>query len=117
MCKVFCEFSKNLTLTSLLRLKSTLFHIPKLNIHAMQLAIRWTIDSPSPLPVAVCPGGDRSVRQFAPVPLASHRGRYPHDETIGIQRDVHHAALWTVRTALSRRFRTNKLSNSGCPGV
>lgn len=41
------------------------------------LAIRWTIDSPSPLPVAVCPGGDRSVRQFAPEPLASHRGRYP----------------------------------------
>ncbi len=101
--------------TSLPRLKSTLFRIPKFNIHAMQFGIRWTIDSPSPLPVAVCPGGHRSVRQFAPVPLVSHRGRYPHDEIISIQRDVYHAALWTVATALSSKFRTNKLSNSGCP--
>ncbi len=53
------------------------FAFPKSTFMPCNLAIRWTIDSPSPLPVAVCPVGDRSVRQFAPVPLVSHQGRYP----------------------------------------
>ncbi len=43
--------------TSLPSPQSTLFRIPKFNIHVMQLGDSWTIDSPSPLPVAVCPGG------------------------------------------------------------
>ena len=30
---------------------------PKSTFMPCNLAIRWTIDSPSPLPVAVCPGG------------------------------------------------------------
>lgn len=60
------------------------------------LAIRWTIDSPSPLPVAVCPG---AIEAFANSrqSLWRHTGAViPHDEIISIQRDVYHAALWTV---------------------
>lgn len=33
------------------------FAFPKSTFMPCNLAIRWTIDSPSPLPVAVCPGG------------------------------------------------------------